>query len=55
LTDNSDSEVSTDALFEGLKLAENLREQIGRGINLELAFKTLLLELDQPAINRANT
>jgi DNA polymerase-3 subunit delta' len=37
---------STEALFAGLKMAENLRDQIGRGTNVELALKALLLGLD---------
>jgi DNA polymerase-3 subunit delta' len=55
LADNSPDRLSTDALFQGLKMAENLREQIGRGINVELAFRSLLLGLDQPESSRVQT
>lgn len=55
LADNSPERVSTEALFQGLKMAENLREQIGRGINVELAFRTLLLGLDQTESSRVQT
>jgi DNA polymerase-3 subunit delta' len=55
LADNPDSGISTEALFQGLKMAENLREQIGRGINVELAFRTLLLGLEQPESSRVRT
>jgi DNA polymerase-3 subunit delta' len=55
LADNSGSRISTEALFQGLKIAENLREQIGRGINVELAFRTLLLGLEQPELSRVQT
>jgi hypothetical protein len=34
------------SLFARLRMAENLREQIGRGTNIELALKALLLGLD---------
>jgi hypothetical protein len=30
-------------------MAENLRDQLGRGTNVELALKALLLGLDTPA------
>jgi hypothetical protein len=36
-------------------MAKNLREQIGRGINLELALKTLLLGLDPSEAGRVNS
>lgn len=52
LADNPSSGISTEALFQGLKMAEILREQIGRGINVELAFRTLLLGLEQPEPSR---
>jgi DNA polymerase-3 subunit delta' len=52
LADNSGSGIPTEALFNGLKLAGHLREQIGRGINVELAFKALLLGLDPSAARR---
>jgi DNA polymerase-3 subunit delta' len=55
LADNPGHGISTEALFAGLKMAENLREQIGRGINLELAFRTLLLGLEQPDPSRVIT
>ena len=43
LTDNPGARDSTDALFRSLEMAENLRDQLGRGINAELALKSLLL------------
>jgi DNA polymerase-3 subunit delta' len=43
LTDNPGARDSTDALFCKLEMAENLRDQLGRGINAELALKSLLL------------
>jgi DNA polymerase-3 subunit delta' len=48
LTDNSRQEIPTETLFAGLKMAENLREQLGRGTNVELALKALLLGLELP-------
>ena len=53
-TDNPRSAIPTDALFAGLQIAENLREQLelGRGINVELALKALLLGLELPPNQR---
>jgi DNA polymerase-3 subunit delta' len=53
--DNSESVLSTEALFESLATAEELREQLGRGINVELALKALLLGLEPPQTGRLNT
>lgn len=44
--DNSGNAVSSERLFEGLDMAQNLREQLGRGINVALALKALLLGLE---------
>lgn len=44
---NSKSGPSIESLFEGLRLAENLREQLGRGINMELAIGAMLLDLKE--------
>lgn len=52
LTDNSSSTIPTETLFEGLEMAENLREQLGRGINLALALKALLLGLEPLELSR---
>ena len=52
LADNSSGKISTETLFEGLEMAENLREQLGRGINVELAIKTLLLGLEPSELGR---
>lgn len=49
LPDNMSPRLPTRTLFAGLKMAENLREQLGRGTNVELGLKALLLELDTPA------
>jgi DNA polymerase-3 subunit delta' len=46
LTQNSSGRTSVDALFAGLQMAENLREQLGRGTNVELTLKSLLLGLE---------
>ena len=48
LTDNSTLKIPTEALFAGLQMAENLREQLGRGINVELSLMALLLGLELP-------
>jgi DNA polymerase-3 subunit delta' len=45
LTDNPSATAPTDALFRSLEMAENLRDQLGRGINAELALKSLLLDI----------
>jgi DNA polymerase-3 subunit delta' len=44
--DNSGEAFSSEALFEGLQMAENLRYQLGRGIKVDLALKALLLGLE---------
>ena len=44
---NPGSGPKTETLFEGRKLAENLREQLGRGINMELAITAMLLDLKE--------
>ena len=46
IMDNWMRRSSIGALFARLRMAENLREQIGRGTNIELALKALLLGLD---------
>lgn len=48
LTENRHRAIPAEALFGGLQQAERLREQIGRGTNVELALKALLLGLGQP-------
>lgn len=55
LTENGDPAVPTDALFTGLKSAESLREQLGRGINVELALKALLVGLVPPNATRVES
>lgn len=50
--DNSGDAVPGARLFEGLDMAENLREQLGRGINVELALKALLLGLEPSQTSR---
>jgi len=55
MTENGRRPVPIDALFAGLKMAENLRDQLGRGINEELALTALLLGLQQPDDRRVNT
>jgi DNA polymerase-3 subunit delta' len=50
--DNSTDAIASERLFEGLQMAENLREQIGRGINVELALTALLLGLEPPEASR---
>jgi hypothetical protein len=49
LGENASSGLPAQALFAGLQMAENLRDQLGRGTNVELALKALLLGLDTPA------
>ena len=46
IMDNWARKSSIGSLFARLRMAENLREQIGRGTNTELALKALLLGLD---------
>lgn len=53
--DNSESDISTEILFEGLATAEKLREQLGRGINVELALRALLLGLEPTRTGRSNS
>jgi DNA polymerase-3 subunit delta' len=53
--DNAELGISTEALFEGLAAAEKLREQLGRGINVELALKALLLGLEPTQTGRFRT
>jgi DNA polymerase-3 subunit delta' len=55
LADNPGQEIATDALFAGLRMAENLREQLGRGINVELALQALLRGIEPPRGQRVNT
>jgi hypothetical protein len=43
LAQNAPGRIAVDALFAGLQMAENLREQLGRGINVELALKSVLV------------
>jgi DNA polymerase III subunit delta' len=50
--DNSTDAIASEKLFEGLQMAENLREQLGRGINVELALTALLLGLEPPEPSR---
>jgi hypothetical protein len=47
LTDNSTRRIALGALFAGLQMAENLRDQLGRGANIELALKSILAVLDR--------
>lgn len=54
LTDNPPDRIDASALFAGLQMAENLREQLGRGTNVELALKSLLLGLEQGDPQRVN-
>lgn len=53
--DDNSGDVPSERLFEGLDMAENLREQIGRGINVELALKALLLGLEPPGTSRVRS
>jgi DNA polymerase III subunit delta' len=50
--DNSTDAIASEKLFEGLQMAENLREQLGRGINVELALTALLLGLEPSEASR---
>jgi DNA polymerase-3 subunit delta' len=43
LAENSSGHIGVDALFAGLQMAENLREQLGRGVNVELALTSILV------------
>jgi hypothetical protein len=45
LAHNIAGQMSPDALFVGLRMAENLREQLGRGLNVELALKSILVSI----------
>lgn len=54
VADNDPVEVPVETLFEGLEMAENIREQIGRGINVELALEALLLGLDPSQSSRVD-
>lgn len=54
ITENRLANTSTTALFEGLDIAENLRDQVGRGTNVELALKALLYGLDARLADRVN-
>lgn len=52
LNENTRNGLAIDLLFEGLESAESLRDQIGRGINVELALRALLVGLDPATNNR---
>ena len=43
VAENAARRIAVDTLFAGLQMAENLREQLGRGINVELALKSILV------------
>ena len=45
LAENGSGNIAVDALFAGLQMAENLREQLGRGINVELSLKSILVSV----------
>ena len=45
LAENASGRIAVGALFAGLQMAENLREQLGRGINVELALKSILVSI----------
>jgi len=47
LAQNTSRKITVDALFAGLQMAENLREQLGRGINVELSLQSILVSLAQ--------
>ena len=47
LTDNASQRIALGALFAVLQMAENLRDQLGRGTNVELALKSMLVALDR--------
>jgi DNA polymerase III subunit delta' len=47
LAQNPSWRIGVDALFAGLQMAENLREQLGRGVNVELALKSILVGLER--------
>jgi DNA polymerase-3 subunit delta' len=55
LQDNSAHYVSTENLFAGLKMAEGLREQLGRGLNVEIALRALLLGLEPAPTGKLNS
>ncbi len=45
VAENAQRRIAVDALFAGLQMAENLREQLGRGINVELSLKSILVSI----------
>lgn len=45
LSENSATRSDVDSLFAVLQMAENLRDQLGRGLNVELALKSILVGL----------
>jgi DNA polymerase-3 subunit delta' len=55
LPENYASAISIRALFASLEMAENLCDQFGRGINMELALKVLLLGLAPLSTQRQRT
>lgn len=55
VADNDPVQVPIGTLFEGLEMAENVREQIGRGINVELALEALLLGLAPSQSSRVDS
>jgi DNA polymerase-3 subunit delta' len=55
LTQNSGRRVAVNTLFAGLQMAENLREQLGRGINVELNLKSILVGLERGDARRLNS
>lgn len=54
MNENERRRVPIDSLFAGLKMVENLRDQLGRGINEELSLTALLLGLRLPEDRRTN-
>ena len=52
LTENRPENGPDTRLFAALQMAENLREELGRGINVELALASLLLGLASPPDQR---
>lgn len=45
LAQNASRKIAVDALFAGMQMAENLREQLGRGINIELSLQSILVSI----------
>jgi DNA polymerase-3 subunit delta' len=45
LAENGSRRIGVDTLFAGYQMAENLREQLGRGINVELSLKSILVSI----------